>query len=73
MKKVHSCVFDKKVGESNQFDHILVQALFINPNTNKFISCDDFWDYHRKTRVEKKEKNKNKLISGISRLLYKKK
>lgn len=71
IKQVHSLIFDKKVGDINQFNHVLIQVFFINGN--KFISCEDFWDYHRKTKETSTKKNKKTVISSIKNFLHKKK
>lgn len=69
IKIYKSAIFDKKVGYVNQFNHVLTQALFIQKNG--LINADDFWDYHRKTKIEKK--NKKKLIDVLKEhLLYRK-
>lgn len=75
LKYCHSYLFDKEVGYINQFNHVLVQILFIY--NNKFVSCDNFFDYHRKTKELEKhddsKKNKKSLISGLNHLFNKKK
>lgn len=73
IKQVHSLIFDKKIGDINQFNHILIQVFFINKN--KFISCEDYWDYYRKTKEplkkDNKKNNKNSVISSIKNFLHK--
>lgn len=74
LKYVNSLIFDKRVGYVNQFGHVLVQCLFVH--NNKFLSCNDFFDYNRKTKELKNQKetkkNKKSLISCLGNLLYKK-
>lgn len=66
IKVLKSMIFDKQVGYINQFDHHLIQLLFVNER--KFIDSDNFWDYYYKTHRKNKETT---IITGILRLLYK--
>ena len=68
LKYVNSAIFNKKVGDVNQFNHILIQALFIE--NDRFLSAEDFWDYYEKTK-DKTENKKNKLIDKVICLLNK--
>lgn len=66
LKRVNSFIFDKHVGWANQFNHQIVQILYIKEK--HFVNCYSFWDY---ASTIKKETKKNKVINDIVRLLNK--
>lgn len=59
IKVVKSFVFDKYEGYENQFNHILIQLLFIDKD--KFVLSKNFWDYHAKTKIIITKKKNNKF------------
>ena len=67
-KVINFAVSNKSVDEVNQFNHQIVQILYVR--NNKFISCDSFLDYYQKTKDNNISK-KNKLIDKVICLLNK--
>lgn len=67
-KWVRGAYFNKKVGEVNSFDHILVQILVYSYST--FINCFDIYDYMDKSS-KIKEPTRNRIIDKAICLLYK--
>lgn len=64
LKFVNSLIFNKQVGDINQFNHILIQAFFIE--NQKFLSCLSYKDYIQKTTKEKRiNTRKNKIITNL--------
>ena len=70
IKVVKALIFDKYEGFENQFNHILIQLLFIE--NDKFILSKNFLDYHSKTRKRPTKKNNKFSVRNVLQNIFNK-